>query len=425
MEHASMPRRIVIKDAAKAKFQAAGLSQQHLAEAKLNAARGEYEEREKQYFGGQGTLDIFMGASQRLLEAAYACATSDRDRMSILERYWQRCCLLDRINRMRVEAGRVPYKHYRETTYMRLGAEKRLAHRRTNSSTNLPVGGTRLNRTIAAKEYARGKFDAWHADPTLLPQGMVSAAYDALLSRSRQFFAGQGTLDLLIGASQRCLDADLPLSDKPTSRLTAHERHWELMRLVEEINRLRYDARRIAIQYLLQSTYARADAQLRWLRAREVLPGAIAPGGPSWMAIEMRVQQGWPTPLIALTEVKWLAQEKRHAVHANMSSLMWTKVEAGSHEYVEREKALLDGQGTLDILLETSRNLLAADLEASSSKADRLAALEAYWRRSCLIEAANRRRYEAAQIPVQDFLEAVYFQIDAHLRCVDERMPRK
>jgi hypothetical protein len=417
--HPALPnRQVLIKDGAKAKFGTAELDQQRLQEAKLQAARGQYENRERQYLGGQGVLCMLFDAAQRLLEAELGCTTDNRSRMTAFERYWQQCLLINRINQARFEAFRVSTKDYRETTYQRLGAEMELARARTCAQIQSPVGGSRLQISVetTAKQYARAKFQAWHGDPNQWAEDMVAAAYDAFRARLRVFLAGQGTLDILLAASRRCLEADLQRNKTPADRLTAYVRQWESTRFIEAINKRRFEAGLIALQDFLQSTHSRADAELQWLRARSSLRGAEAAAGPSWGTVESRRSD--PT-------IKALARAKFMAIRSDAAGLMRTRYEAVRREYQERIKQYFDGQGTLDILLESSQNLVAAELEMCDSHATRLLALEGSRRRSIPIEAVNRRRYEARKIAVQDLWEATYFQVDAHLRLLQERARKR
>src|SRR5207245_2937344 len=146
--------------------------------------------------------------------------------------------------------------------------------------------GARSINELRSKDCAQAKRNSLHADLTKLAEGKSSAAFDSFLSRSRQCLVGLCTLNLVLEASRRWLSADLAMSNKPEDRLAAYERHWEAMRLIEDFNRARYQAGRIAIQDYLETVYARVDAELQWNRARAAKAKPSAASAPSWMAVE-------------------------------------------------------------------------------------------------------------------------------------------
>jgi hypothetical protein len=88
---------------------------------------------------------------------------------------------------------------------------------------------------------------------------------DPVLKRSwRQFLAGQGTLDILLGSSLRLLEAERLLSQEKSNQLAALEHHLGCMRESENVSQARFDAARIAIMDLAQPQFYRIQAEL-WL----------------------------------------------------------------------------------------------------------------------------------------------------------------
>ncbi|HLN27246.1 MAG TPA: hypothetical protein VK395_05840 [Gemmataceae bacterium] len=102
-----------------------------------------------------------------------------------------------------------------------------------------------------------------------LVKGQLEAAKTELDARWQEFLAGRGTLDIMLGSSQRLLQAEFDLSTKRSDRIAALEAHWQRLREVETINQSRYDAGRIPIQDLAQSRSGRCRAEILLERAKK------------------------------------------------------------------------------------------------------------------------------------------------------------
>jgi len=101
-----------------------------------------------------------------------------------------------------------------------------------------------------------------------LVKGQLEAAKAEVDARWQEFLAGRGTLDMMLGSSQRLLLAEFDLSTKRMDRIAALEAHWQRLREVETINQTRYDAGRIAIQDLAQVRFGRCRAEILLERAK-------------------------------------------------------------------------------------------------------------------------------------------------------------
>ncbi len=108
--------------------------------------------------------------------------------------------------------------------------------------------------------------------------------------RWREVAVGRGTLDFLIEAGWRNLDAELGLCQTQPERVRAHEKHWQLMRAIEDVNKARYDAGRVSHKELMESRSERLEAEIRLLRTRagEVVEKRQLPfrGRPSGMEFQ-------------------------------------------------------------------------------------------------------------------------------------------
>lgn len=69
--------------------------------------------------------------------------------------------------------------------------------------------------------------------------------------------AGRGTLDFLLRAAERLLEAELAVAAGDDEQLAAYERYWEITWAMAVVNKSRYEAGRSNIQDYMESTYAR------------------------------------------------------------------------------------------------------------------------------------------------------------------------
>src|SRR5262249_50187192 len=102
-------------------------------------------------------------------------------------------------------------------------------------------------------------------------------------------------------------------------------------------------------------------------------------------------------------------------VDPKMETLLWDRLEAAKTVVSHRWKELYVGRGTLDIYLNSSRRLLEAELDLSSSKADHVAAWDTHRQRMQAVYEINRERYNAGRLPLQDLEESHYYCIDAEI----------
>jgi RNA polymerase sigma factor (sigma-70 family) len=86
--------------------------------------------------------------------------------------------------------------------------------------------------------------------------------------RHREFLAGRGTLDIVIGASGRLLKADLELAANKPARVAAREAHCDRLKEFHDINTARYEAGRITVADLKQTEYFYKDAEIELEREK-------------------------------------------------------------------------------------------------------------------------------------------------------------
>jgi hypothetical protein len=98
-----------------------------------------------------------------------------------------------------------------------------------------------------------------------------------------------------------------------------------------------------------------------------------------------------------------------------METLLWDRLEAAKTVVSRRWKELYVGRGTLDIYLNSSRRLLEAELDLSSSKADHVAAWDTHRQRMQAVYEMNQERYNAGRLSLQDLEDSHYYCIDAEI----------
>ncbi len=99
--------------------------------------------------------------------------------------------------------------------------------------------------------------------------GLLAAAMLEWECRWKEYQAGRGTLDFLLDASRRLLQADLEKAHNKIERVTARKSHFNRVTEIEKINKLRYEAGKVATQDLEQSRFYRCEAELNLLREKK------------------------------------------------------------------------------------------------------------------------------------------------------------
>jgi hypothetical protein len=397
------------KELAKAKLEAATVSTRELQLAKLDAARLEYEARERESISGRGTLDILLGASLRLLESEGSVWDSSAEQLTALHRYWERSKMLEERMKALLEAGRIPTKEYYEVKYRRLMGEIWIAEAKARGIQPALQGWRNplALRPLDARQLAQAKVSSSRSSVKEINEAKLEAAQFVYFSRSREFLAGRSTLDILLGCSLRLLEAEQALAKTETERIAALERHWARCRLIERVNLARYRADRIAIQDYLQSRYFLLEAEL-WLtqlKRKKDLPVDFVTG------VRVPFKADWPPDL----DPQDLAKAAFDALHTDTDELTRKKLEAARGGAEARFREFLAGRGTLDILLEVSLHRLESDVGLAATQPERLAAHEKHWERMVEIEIIQRDRYSRARIPIQDYMESKYFRLEAQI----------
>jgi hypothetical protein len=416
------------RELARAKFEASRADIAANRRAMIDVARGAWEARFELYRAGSrdSTLDILLDASRRVLETELAVCSEKTERIAFHESFWEDAVEAEKIDQARYEAGRISIQDLAAAKYVRLEAEIQLYLARTDGKRLLPLPGG--GRSVidseefvkeegrgTFKELARRKFQASRVDLSELKRARVEAARTFLEARFELYVAGarESTLYALIEARRNLIDAELDLANNETDRIDVLDWGWQLARSVERINRARFEAGRLGIQDLADSTYDRLDAEIRLVQAL-----AKRPRGTQ---LKQRAAQ-FPVGMEGIDRSDY-PKLRAALANANPRRLARERLDAARVAHEARWKLFVAGarDSTQEMLISTSLNLLEAELAVCDQDADRLAALEKHWEGAYLLEHAGQRRHDAGRIPLEDLLNARYHRLQAEVRWAEAR----
>jgi hypothetical protein len=249
---------------------------------------------------------------------------------------------------------------------------------------------------------ARAKREALHPRFDVLTREKVEDLYWAYQSRRLEFLAGRGTLDLCLAGTIRLRAAELAVAGTENERLAAYERCWFFNKEIEDVNEARYKAGRIPIQDYLQSKHGLLRATIELVQAGKANEHAFRP-------------VGFALPAYSEMSLQSLAKAKAALASADLPALTRSMAEAARGAYEARWREFLTGRGTLDILLEASVHWLDSERAVYGDKADPVAFAERRVVLMALIDAENRERHAHGRIPIQDYLQAHFYLLDAEL----------
>lgn len=170
----------------------------------------------------------------------------------------------------------------------------------------------------------------------------------------------------LVDTSRHLRDAQLVRIINPADRLAAHERYVKHMREHEKVEQLKFEAGRIAIVNLAEAKRLRVEAELAQVRER----------------------------LMHKAGAEDLARER--ILHDERREALRTIVKARLAEYEA-------GRGTFVIFLEVSRQLLDAELELASKRAERLALYERHLKLVEKCAEVNEALFKAGRLSLPDY----------------------
>jgi hypothetical protein len=276
------------------KFAAVSTPRLELARERLEAARASFRVRAENYRDGRedASLYLVVKSCEQLRDAELALLDKPADRLAALTRYWLLAWMDEQILEAKYDVGRVSLASFMHVKTARLDAEIKLVEARaqqklfdpipTTSTSLIPEANADyfaphlvLDALLLTKEIAKRQFEVSRTTVRNLALARREAARACQQDRLEMYRAGapEGTLDLLLEASRRLLEAELPVLDDPVERVAAGERYWELTRIAEGTVRTLYEVGRVSLAGFTGTRYERLDAEMRLAEERAKLKG--------------------------------------------------------------------------------------------------------------------------------------------------------
>lgn len=284
---------------------------------------------------------------------------------------------------------------------------------------------------------ARAKFRAARPNLGELAKARLAAARVEDGARWRGFLAGRETLDITLGAAERRLHAELALAVNDTDRIAACERYLVRVRNLDDVNRLKYAAGRVAMQDAAQARCARLGAEIRLALVRRgdgparSLPGGLASLWDSDLNGEWNyrdVAGGTAGTVVNILDPNAVTfrQARAHAKidRVGVRALAEARLKMAETAEAERLKAFLAGRETLVLFTDSSLLRLECKLALIGPDGDAVAAHELHWRHAKYAADVNWLGYKAGRVAPQDHLQAVFHRLEAELWLVQARARR-
>jgi hypothetical protein len=205
---------------------------------------------------------------------------------------------------------------------------------------------------------------------------MLKGAREEAMGRIRLFLDGRVIVNVLWDASQGALGAEQALLDAGTSGAAAYRNYAAWVTFIDEVQKARYDADRIAIQDYLQSRCVVLGAEIELARARA---GTLPP------AAELR------------RNMRDLAEQ------------IWGW----------RMKEFLAGRESTWGVLWACKRRLEAEGALVTNHSEGRTALERSWMATRTIESHNRLRPNAGRIYMEEYLEDYHARLEAQLAWIE------
>jgi hypothetical protein len=390
---------------ARDKFELTDANPQEVARALLEKARAGFEAQMDLFVAGKTMHTAVLEWSVRLLEAETRLGGAKEPPLAALGAHWLRTRQIEEILRAKHEAGSIGAILYHEGRYYRLDAE--IAWARAARGKAVLRGGPVLpgEDVTGARGLARIAFEASQSDPQALALLKLQAAREALAGHWDGFLSGRSTVEPLLEAAIRVVEAERAAQDNPDA--AAHFRrlwgnHYEAHRLL----RSKYEAGSIPLSDLADAAYHFFDNEFNWAKAR-----AAPDKKARWTANEPL----FPHDILEAPEVREIAKAKFEATQTTAATAARARLEAARTALAERQKEFLAGKTFAALVLEWLPRLVEAERAVLGDRADLPGLLAERWTRARQVEVSERARYEAGSIPVTSYLLALYARLDAEL----------
>lgn len=266
------------RELAKQKFAGANAPMEVLLRAKRKAADIEFLHRFEEFRAARGTLDFVLRSVMTFLDAERA-VTGDTPaaQAAYYEAYWVYTREMERINKGRHAAGRIPIQDYMFSRYFLLDAHIGLLRTAAKeaSAVHRALGVLGVHDELAPdepdyfKEVAKDRRAALSADVNRLLHERREAARIEYDARAKEFLAGRGAQAFLHDVVRHLRDAELAIAKQDAERREIQEGHWARCKSIEGVNKGRFEQGRIPTKDYLESRWYRLDAEIALVRVLE------------------------------------------------------------------------------------------------------------------------------------------------------------
>jgi len=394
-----------------------------LAQQRVHVAEAELRERLAEIAIGKQTLDIGMDALSRLYHARLALPPEEFDPLLAAD------ALVFAIQQL-TDSVELAYRQGREKLANLAQVHESLAWARLQQQearkrSRTAPGGTRLDggldSSIAvddAERLARTREQGERFTREDLLRQRYFAAQTWRMAREAEVAIGKETLDILLEASLKEMEAGIALTNDPTDQLAHRELAWWRAFHAARTTQSRYDVGREKIANLAESVTARLWFQIEWLRALQSLKGAsstalVCAHVASSYWVDYRTNTPWD-------DLGVLAHAKRKATAADLRELMKERVLSSQLSWYARFAEVEIGRETLDILEDALRKAAEARLALAETSQERLTilreVLELVWR----AERTVVSKYSVGRERLANLMFARYHRLTVELQIEEE-----
>lgn len=240
----------MIKDAAKARFEASVATRRELAKARRDASEVCFQERFKLYRAGATepgigrpvTLALLLEAVAELAQAELALSDKLADRSAIRAYHWLYTWETERITEAQYRRARVGRVALMQARSLRLTEEIKLLEMLGDEKRSAPflmlpafLDGDENYPEEGVKELAKAQFETSQAKIRALAKARLDALQAYFQERRRLYAEGSNepgtgmpiTLDILLNAWVELSETELALSNKPADRLAVWMNRWQ------------------------------------------------------------------------------------------------------------------------------------------------------------------------------------------------------
>jgi hypothetical protein len=250
------------KDHAKARFARSTAGAVELDREKADLLHDALNSRIREFLAGRGSIDIDLHVSARAAAAIRALG----DPATAAEQEWLCDLVIEVIAEVGHRNGRFSVQEWLQTREARLRAQlelRRLGEFAPPQSVWMDLWKRfRWNEeNLSRQAYARLRAEAAATEEARVRAELLAAADGQLRARDHEFWAGRGSLDILLDSARRWRDAALARAATPAERDRIREAYWRHLFAWDAEAKRRYEEGRFTIQESLEVHFDRLLAE--------------------------------------------------------------------------------------------------------------------------------------------------------------------